>query len=247
MPVPVVLKDNSTTTPSTFLLTPKSLEEFSDLRDRAPGVFTDLVQLVVQSKDELFVPYFTQVPDDLLEFEFERSSYLFFPYRIRALSCLLQVLGSTNFLSQYLRLMATVADRFTQAAPRWGLDKNVVAEAFKTYLATSVRLLSVIGEPPRGSQEQQTVILKAITKADFGLTAVALAFEGTVFPEKTKVVRTFQFTTAALSEYVSAVTEILKASPQSNPVAGSLKIEGDLDSQESQPELPMEWPKRNER
>jgi hypothetical protein len=237
----LVQEDKSVASPSTFVFTPKNLRKLAEIVGRDSTVADEISRLLMRATDELFLPYLIQARTETLEFEFERYAYAFFPFRIEAAALLIRAVGAINFFPKYLKLMSLASQTFVEAAPSWGLEQATVQEAFKKYFATSVRMLLVASKIPMPAAEPLSLMLKGITKADFGLTCLAYIFEGTLSAEKWKVKRTFELTTDALTDYEEGVSLLLGANEQVETVAGSLKIEGELDPDELQRDLPLDW------
>ena len=225
-----MLEETTELNPQAFILTSKTLEKFERLRLSDPASFEQALQLLTNAQNALFVPFLTKTPPQFVEFEFERFAYQFFSYRVSALALLLRAFGSSDFGARYVAALSKLSKTLSEKAPKWGLDPREIEETFSRYLTGAIRMFGItsIGIEPDDNLKVVEV-LKAITKVDFGLTAIVLIFEESIVPEKWVLSKTLSLTSKSLDEYNQAVSSLFQNKKHADTIAGSLSMEGDLD------------------
>ena len=117
---------------------------------------------------------------------------------------------------------------FVGAAPMWDLEAEAIEVAIRRYLSSSLRLASIDRLESMVQTQDFSKILIAVTKADFGLTAIFLVMDESIRAAKWTVRETFDRTSAAVTEYDQLVPELWSNTGKRDSISGSLAIEGDL-------------------
>jgi len=212
-----------------FVLTPRTLKELRKLEDVPSAQLDQAWSILSEACNTLFVPFLTQTREELLQFEFERLSYAYAPYRIQVIIHVLSALGLREFQARYLSALMRMAKAFADQAPEWGVDPERIEALFRRYLASALRLVSMASSGTAFPVGQLSAILIAVTKADFGLTAVFLAMERSVPAEKWALQETIRLTDAAMIQYEQLVSQLWKMLVKQTPISSSLEIEGDIE------------------
>jgi hypothetical protein len=212
-----------------FVLTPRTLAELRKLEGVSSPQLDRAWSLLSEACNTVFVPFLTQTRQELLQFEFERLSYAYFPYRIQAIGLVVSALGLQEFQARYLSALMRMAKTFANEAPQWGIDPAHIEALFRRYLASALRLVSMANSGTALPVGQFSDILIAVTKADFGLTAIFLAMEKSVLAEKWVLQETVRLTDAALGQYEQLVSQLWQMLAKQSPVFSSLEIDGDIE------------------
>ena len=138
-------------------------------------------------------------------------------------------MGTAEFQKRYFSALTKFVTSFAQNAPQWGLSSQSVERAFNQYFASAVKLIAIAQSGNAIEPEEMGEMLKSITKADFGMTAIFLVFDGSVTADELVISKTFESTVSELARYDSIVSEIWAKLGMKSTVAGTLQVEGDLD------------------
>jgi hypothetical protein len=212
-----------------FVLTPRTLDELRKLEGTSSGQLEHAASILSEACKTLFVPFLMQTRQELLQFEFERLSYAYFPYRIEAIVSVVSALGLREFQARYVSALMRMANEFAIEAPQWGLDPAQIETLFRRYLASALKFVSMASSGSVFPIGHLSAVLIALTKADFGLTAVFLAMEKSVPAEKWALQETIRLTDAAMIQYEQLVSQLWKMLVKQTPISASLEIEGDIE------------------
>jgi hypothetical protein len=215
--------------PTAFFLTPQTLGDLGASRGETSALFGQARALLNEAQVRIFEPYLSEKDPSLLRERFEWGANTYAPIRIHILSLLWADLGARNFELRYIVVIVKATEAFVSEAEKWGLKKEQVENMFRDYLRCATRLVLIAEQIAALDAPTLLSLISNITKTDFGLTALALAFEGAIQAEKWMVQETLRLTKEALSSYAASIDVLLRSTRPQGSVSGSLKIEGDLD------------------
>ena len=105
-----------------------------------------------------------------------------------------------QFEALYVSAFMRATKTFVGAAPMWDLEAEAIEVAIRRYLSSSLRLASIDRLESMVQTQDFSKILIAVTKADFGLTAIFLVMDESIRAAKWTVRETFDRTSAAVTE-----------------------------------------------
>jgi hypothetical protein len=217
-------------TTHTLLLTVNTVEKFWKLGQRSPAVSARVIRMLEQAKQNWFVPLLTQTQPTDFDRLFDEFAVKYARVRVEVLSLLLGVLGPGEFKTRYVITLAKALAQFPQGGAQVGLNLQDLEEMQKRCLKASVEITDF-------GQHLQLVepgllksLLHAIEACDFGMTALALIFDGSIPAPLWRIRKTSDRTNQALSSYEDSVKALIDPGKPRPPLRGSLNIEGDLDS-----------------
>jgi len=221
--------DKSSFLPQTLFLTENTVRDFWR-SESSPEVLDEVIKLLRQAKEKIFVPLLTQVTPADFERSFGESALRHARIRVDALSLLLNVFGSAQFKERYFATLAKTFSRLWNSRNDFGVLKGDIESLQKRYLRAAITTGTFGVRWQLLELKKIEPLLTAIVAADFGTTALALVYEGTVQANLWRITETFKLTEHAIAAYEKVVSEFLKAEPLPPKISGSLRIEGDLDS-----------------
>lgn len=212
--------------PAPVVLTPKGL---AACRDAAPAQvyaqYEQVVGLLAIAERDFFVPLLTETPPANFAQQFEFLAYKYAPIRLFALSLLKNVAGK-QFMSEYFDVTLKLENSMIERS--WGLPKTDLAVTVGQYLQTAQRL--VISAPTLHNVSAKHVVqlLVPITEVDFGLTALAFVFEGSISATDWVVAETFTKTRRAILDYEDVAKKITDEA-QIDSTLAHLRFETEID------------------
>jgi hypothetical protein len=217
-------------TTQTLFLTVNTVEKSWKLGQRSPAVSGRVIRMLEQAKQEWFIPLLTQTEPADFDRSFDEFAAKYAHVRIEMLSLLLGVLGPGEFKTRYVITLAKALAQFPQAGAQAGLDFQALEEMQKRYLKVSVEAASSGQRLQLLEPSTLDPVLHAIVASDFGMTALALIFDGSIPAPLWRIRKTFDCTNQALLSYEHSVKALIDPEKPRPPLRGSLNIEGDLDS-----------------
>ena len=214
--------------PQTLFLTVKAVENFWNVRERSPVAFERAKEMLQRAQDDLFAPLLTKTEPPDFEGKFNDSALRYAQVRLDVLNILLNVFGPSEFKDRYFVTLAKSFERFSQQ--RIDLPAADLELLVRHYLRVAIVTANCGKELQLIEHTKLEPLLRAIVRSDFGITALALIFEGTVATPMWRMLETFRCTQTAIAAYEGAVGELLGLREPSPNLGGSLRVRGDLDA-----------------
>src|SRR5579884_2433879 len=114
--------DKSSFLPQTLFLTENTVRDFWR-SESSPEVLDEVIKLLRQAKEKIFVPLLTQVTPADFERSFGESALRHARIRVDALSLLLNVFGSAQFKERYFATLAKTFSRLWNSRNDFGVLK----------------------------------------------------------------------------------------------------------------------------
>jgi hypothetical protein len=215
--------------PQTLLLTVNAVERFWKLDQRSPVASEQAKTMLRQAENEIFRPLLTQTEPQDFERRFNELARKYADVRLDTLSILLSIFGPNEFTNRYFITLAKAFSRFRHAGESAGIGSSDLDRLERRYLKVAM-VTATLGQPLESlDHEKLGPLLEAIIPTDFGITALALVFEGTIQSPLWRILETFRCTNNALSSYEQIIATLAGSKQASARVLGSLRVEGDLD------------------
>ena len=221
--------DRSSVPPQTLFLTESTVRNFWR-SESSPEVLDEVSKLLKQAREDLFVPLLTQSTPPDFERTFDEFALQYARIRLDALSLLLNMFGSAQFKERYFATLAKTFSRLWSSKSDFGVPKGDMESLQRRYLQAAIVTGTFGVRWQLFEPKKLEPLLTALVLADFGTTALALVYEGTIQANLWRITETFRLTKRAIAAYEKAVSEFLKSEPLPPKISGSLRIEGDLDS-----------------
>ena len=180
------------------VITPGTLEELARIlrdkdRQELADLVADLIPVVRQVVENLFVP--VSRADNEIDFRetFEANSREFEPYRLYINMTLLQALDGPNFFEFYSRALFQLSRNIFHSAGQKRIPAERVKTVVDTYYATFAGLLSAmmsmerVHNPNKLEAVNLAAWIRSSTHLDYGLTSLFLIMEGAIVAPPTPI------------------------------------------------------------
>lgn len=195
-------------TTQTLFVTVNTVEKFWKLGQRSPAVSEKAVRMLEQAKKDWFVPLFTQTEPADFDRLFDEFAMQYAPVRLEVLSLLLGVLGSSEFKSKYVITLAKALAQFPEAGAQVGLNFRDMEELQKRYLRVAVEAADSGQYLQLLDPQKLHPLLHALVVSDFGMTALALIFDGSIQAPLWSILKAFNCANKALLDYEQSVSAL---------------------------------------
>lgn len=228
----------------TLFLTEKALATFWKLNKRSQAASERVQRILKQAQKDVFIPFLANTESNEFEPRFSEFAVKYSRMRVDAISVLVQVFGPSEFKDRYFVILTKAFAQLSDTVQNPLQNAPDVRPLFNRYLKVSWMTANVARSLFLLEPNALGTLNDSIGRSDFGITALALIYDGTIQTPLWRITETFRCTGNALSEYEHTVAAV--AGPRETwPKLGALSIEGDVDA--LFPDVGKERRKRKER
>lgn len=229
---------------STLFLTEKAVNAFWKLDKRSPAASERIQRLLQQAQKDVFTPFLSNTEPNEFDRRFDEFASKYDRMRFDAISILIHVFGASEFKDRYFVTLTKALAELSHTGGSVVQNAPDARHLWSRYLKVSLMTVNVARSLFLLEPDALAGLHDSIGRSDFGITALALIYEGTIPTVLWRIVETFRCTDEALTEYELIIAAL--AGPRETwPKLGSLRIEGDVDA--LFPDVEKEGRKRKKR
>jgi len=210
----------------TLFLTETALDTFWNLAKRSPEASKRVQGILEQAQKDVFVPFLADIEPGQFDLKFNEFASKYDRIRYDAISVLVHVFGPSEFKDRYFVILTKA---FAQLPNTVDQNSPDVQPLLNRYLKVSWMAANAVRSFFLLKPDVLDRLHESIARSDFGITALALIYAGTIKTPLWRIQETFHSTGKALTEYEHIVSDL--AGPRENwPKLGTLSIEGDAEA-----------------
>jgi len=196
----------------TVFLTEKAVADFWKLDKRSHAASERVQKILKQAQKDVFIPFLANTGAAEFDVKFSEFASKYNRMRFDAISVLVHVFGPSEFKDRYFVNLTKALGQLPNAVENTLQNAPDIRPLFNRYLKVSWMTARLGGPLFLLKPEALDTLHDSIGRSDFGITALALIYDGTIQAPLWRITKTHRCTDNALTEYEHTIAAL--AGPQ---------------------------------